>query len=59
MTHYWFCFLDETGHVRHVLDLDCEGDEAALKEQKRINELTELWCGGRRVRTFVPERRRA
>ena len=51
MGHYRLYFLDEQGHIKRPLDLECETDEDALEaaSQHRHQHGTELWEGKRLV----------
>jgi hypothetical protein len=59
MTHYKLYFLDDHGHVRSALDLQCEDDIQAIAtaETKRNAGSMELWQSSRRVRVFLGAQR--
>lgn len=54
MTDYRLYFLDETGHIREALELDCRDDDEAitLAEARREGGPIELWQRSRVVRRF-------
>jgi len=58
MPDYRLYFLDETGHIRHAIELDCEtdADAIALVDRHRDGRAMELWHLARQVRTFNARR---
>ena len=54
MDGYRLYFLDGNGHIRHVVELECDSDETAiaLVEQHRDGRDMELWQRGRFVGKF-------
>jgi hypothetical protein len=51
---YRLYYLDPNGHVRHAVEIACDGDERALEavEQHRDGRAMELWQQARRVMIF-------
>ena len=61
MLDYRLYFLDEQGHVRRGLDLECRDDAHAIAvvSEHLSDEAMELWQGARKVRVFEPASRHA
>lgn len=51
---YRLYFLDQDGHIRHLVVLDCDDDEAAIRatDEHANGQAMELWQTGRMVRYF-------
>jgi hypothetical protein len=47
-------YLDHNGHIRHAVEIACDGDARALEavEQHRDGRAMELWQQARRVMIF-------
>jgi hypothetical protein len=56
LPHYRLYFLDGAGHIRHAVDLECEGDEQAIAEVERHRDgrTMELWRRAELIRRFEP-----
>jgi hypothetical protein len=52
---YRLYFLDDLGHIRRAVDLECDGDAAAIQavEKHRDGMAMELWRRDHVVETFV------
>ena len=51
---YRLYFHGRDGHIHHVIMLDCEDDDRAIRNvcEHRNGEPMELWQRGRKVRDF-------
>jgi hypothetical protein len=54
MTDYRLYFRGEDGHFRHIVELDCESDEEAIRaaEEQADGSAMELWQRRRLVKEF-------
>jgi len=61
MADYRLYFLDEQGHVRRALDMECRDDAQAIAvvTEHLSDQAMELWQGSRKVHVFEPASRHA
>jgi hypothetical protein len=49
--NYRVCFLDQEGHIKSFVGLNCRDDGAAIEEARQLldGQDIELWSGERKV----------